>query len=213
MVPPIKNLTLTIMRKTKAEAEKTREQLLQSALDTFFQHGVSKTSLHMIAQNAGVTRGALYWHFKNKEDLFKALIQHGFQNFQTLFAEQNGSSNSLRQILLEPFDRLQHNEQQRKICIILNTKCEHTEENSAIVALHLHYIGLWEQHFCQLLKKCTANGELPPELHHERAAQYLYMVICGIIQMWQHKPQINLDETVPPLIDAAVFTLQHSPPI
>ena len=58
------------MRKTKAEAQKTREQLLQSALDTFLENGVSRTSLAAIARNAGVTRGALYWHFKNKEDLF-----------------------------------------------------------------------------------------------------------------------------------------------
>lgn len=200
------------MRKTKAEAEKTREQLLQSALDTFFQHGVSKTSLQMIAQNAGVTRGALYWHFKNKEDLFEALMQQGFQNFQTLFAEQNGSSrNSLRQILLGLFGRLQHDERQKKQCIILNTKCEHTEENRAIVALHMHYIGLWEQQFRQLLKECTDNGELPTDLHHEHAANYLHTVIGGIILMWLHDQQINLDDTAPPLIDAAVFTLQHSP--
>lgn len=59
------------MRKTKAEAQKTREQLLQSTLDTFFLHGVAKTPLQAIARNAGVTRGALYWHFKNKENCLK----------------------------------------------------------------------------------------------------------------------------------------------
>ena len=54
------------MRKTKAEALKTREYLMLSALDTFYERGVSRASLNEIAQNAGVTRGALYWHFKNK---------------------------------------------------------------------------------------------------------------------------------------------------
>ena len=73
------------MRKTKAEAQKTREQLLQSALDTFYRQGVAKTPLQAIARNAGVTRGALYWHFKNKEELFEELFRQTFENFSTTF--------------------------------------------------------------------------------------------------------------------------------
>ena len=68
------------MRKTKAEALQTRQDLLLSALNVFYQHGVARASLNEIARNAGVTRGALYWHFKNKEDLFDALFQLIFQD-------------------------------------------------------------------------------------------------------------------------------------
>lgn len=59
------------MRKTKAEALKTREELLLSALDTFYERGISRASLNEIAQTAGVTRGALYWHFKIKRHYLK----------------------------------------------------------------------------------------------------------------------------------------------
>ena len=58
------------MRKTKEEAQQTRSNLLNAALNVFYERGVSKASLDEIAKTAGVTRGALYWHFKNKEDLF-----------------------------------------------------------------------------------------------------------------------------------------------
>lgn len=75
------------MRKTKAEAQKTREQLLQSALDTFYRQGVAKTPLQAIARNAGVTRGALYWHFRNKEELFEELFRQTFENFSTTFSD------------------------------------------------------------------------------------------------------------------------------
>ena len=51
---------------------------MQAALDVFHQRGVARASLHEIAQAAGVTRGALYWHFKNKEDLFDALFARIF---------------------------------------------------------------------------------------------------------------------------------------
>ncbi len=57
-------------RKTKQQAEETRQQILDAAVREFSAHGVSGTSLTDIAVAAGVTRGAIYWHFKNKVDLF-----------------------------------------------------------------------------------------------------------------------------------------------
>ena len=62
------------MRKTKLEAEKTRQHLLDAALEVFWRKGVTSASLQEIAEEAGVTRGALYWHFANKEALFEALF-------------------------------------------------------------------------------------------------------------------------------------------
>ena len=58
------------MRKTKEEAYQIRCNLLDAALTVFYERGVAQASLDEIAKAAGVTRGALYWHFKNKEDLF-----------------------------------------------------------------------------------------------------------------------------------------------
>ena len=60
-------------RRTKAEAEETRQRILDAAERLFFVDGVSRTSLELIANAAGVTRGAIYWHFKNKVELFEAL--------------------------------------------------------------------------------------------------------------------------------------------
>lgn len=57
-------------RKTKQQAEETRQEILDAAIKTFSERGVSATSLADIAKSAGVTRGAIYWHFKNKVDLF-----------------------------------------------------------------------------------------------------------------------------------------------
>lgn len=58
------------MRKTKEQAEQTRQKILNAARKMFFQNGVAKTSLEHIAKEAGVTRGAIYWHFKDKTALF-----------------------------------------------------------------------------------------------------------------------------------------------
>lgn len=60
-------------RKTRAEADQTRRLLLDSALELFRRQGVVNTTLNQIAGNAGMTRGAVYWHFPNKEAIILAL--------------------------------------------------------------------------------------------------------------------------------------------
>ena len=62
-----------MVRKTKEEAERTRLQIIAAARRTFHQCGVSRTSLEKIAAAAGVTRGAVYWHFADKAALFFAM--------------------------------------------------------------------------------------------------------------------------------------------
>src|SRR5690606_41278730 len=63
-----------VARRTKAEAEATREAILDAAEEVFIENGVSRATLEQIARRAGVTRGAVYWHFKDKNDLFTAMI-------------------------------------------------------------------------------------------------------------------------------------------
>ncbi|RCX31787.1 TetR family transcriptional regulator [Thioalbus denitrificans] len=60
-------------RKTRTEADRTRRVLLDSALELFRRQGVVHTTLNQIAANAGMTRGAVYWHFRNKEEIILAL--------------------------------------------------------------------------------------------------------------------------------------------
>ena len=61
------------MRRTKAEAAETRAAVLAAAEKMFFEKGVSNSRLEDIASAAGVTRGAVYWHFASKTDLFLEL--------------------------------------------------------------------------------------------------------------------------------------------
>lgn len=54
--------------------EATIKKILQSANDEFTEHGFEQASVRVIAKNAGVTPGAIYKHFKSKEDIFKAIV-------------------------------------------------------------------------------------------------------------------------------------------
>ena len=74
-------------RRTKADAQTTRNNLLDAAEQLFQSRGVSHTSLNDIATAAGTTRGAIYWHFKDKADLFNAMMERVTMPCETAIAE------------------------------------------------------------------------------------------------------------------------------
>ena len=63
-----------MVRRTKEEAQETRRQILEAAEKAFYERGVARTTLADIATLAGVTRGAIYWHFSNKAELVQAML-------------------------------------------------------------------------------------------------------------------------------------------
>ncbi len=63
-----------MVRRTKEEAQETRAQIIEAAEKAFYKRGVARTTLADIAELAGVTRGAIYWHFNNKAELVQALL-------------------------------------------------------------------------------------------------------------------------------------------
>ena len=65
-------------RRTKDEAEATRNALLDAAEKMFYKRGVTRTSLEEVAKAAGMTRGAVYWHFKDKIELCEAMLDRVF---------------------------------------------------------------------------------------------------------------------------------------
>ncbi len=90
-----------MVRKTKEDAELTRQRIIDAARVVFLARGVSRSTLEHIATQAGVTRGAVYWHFSNKTDLFHAMREQVFLPLidrmdDTLLVE--GSENPLTRI-------------------------------------------------------------------------------------------------------------------
>lgn len=74
-------------RKTKQEAEQTYHALLDAAGRLFIQQGVATTTLNQIATEAQMTRGAIYWHFKNKDAVVQALWERNAETLHQGFSE------------------------------------------------------------------------------------------------------------------------------
>ena len=87
-----------MVRKTKEEAMNTRARIMDAAIELFADRGFARTSLEEIAEAAGVTRGAVYWHFKNKFDLISAIHEDMHTELMSELDRKSTRLNSSHQI-------------------------------------------------------------------------------------------------------------------
>ncbi|EEP67601.1 TetR family transcriptional regulator [Kingella oralis] len=182
------------MRKTKTEAQKTRQHLLDAALEVFWRDGVTRASLQAIAQEAGVTRGALYWHFKNKEDLFETLFEQQYADFFAAFNDQTLRDNQdvwthLQHNLTAMFETLATRESKHKFCNVMFSKCEQTAGNETITELACRYHRLFQKQIAYALQLSREQGRLPENTDIELAAIYLESSLVGLIKIWIDEPE------------------------
>jgi TetR/AcrR family acrAB operon transcriptional repressor len=89
------------MRRTKEDAEQTRTAILDAAERVFRERAIDAATLDGISRAAGVTRGAFYWHFKDKTDLLSALQARSSLPQEELLAYDETSSTD------DPFEFLE----------------------------------------------------------------------------------------------------------
>ena len=117
------------MRRTKEEAEATRAKLLKTALSVFSAKGYAAATLDDVAKAAKVTRGAIYWHFKSKADLYNTLIQELSARGATVVQQALAEGGTFIEILRRIFVRL---------CAVV----EDDKEARAVMELGLFKTGL-----------------------------------------------------------------------
>ena len=91
------------MRRTKEEAAITREQLLKKALAVFSKKGYAATTLEDIAREAEVTRGAIYWHFGSKAELYNTLVREYSDRGNQIMGQAVSEGGTLLDILRRVF--------------------------------------------------------------------------------------------------------------
>lgn len=204
------------MKRTPEQARQTRESLLRAALEVFDRRGVARASLSEIAAEAGVTRGALYWHFKSREELFDALFQRLFSEYGLRLASDIRSGapdmlGALRQALLQHFERVERNATHRKLFRILHLKCEHTDDNAAIAALMPGYLRIWDELVHPALALCVRQGALPATLDVQAASLHLHALLVGLVHLWLLRPERTpLQQQAAHTIDAALDAMRTS---
>ncbi|WP_225000052.1 TetR/AcrR family transcriptional regulator [Cesiribacter sp. SM1] len=198
------------MKRTRSEAEETRNRLLQAGLSVFLERGFDRTSLEEIAQRVDMTRGAVYWHFKDKLALFEELVEKRLKPTQEqleklLKDEEIPPLQKITSFLKQALHLLAEDEEYRLSQQLLNKSC------NALPELVSHY-SLWQEKYLlaleQLYWQAQADRAVMAHISPRYLATYTLSVVNGICQHL-----LESDETVAEkrrMADQVVFLFMRS---
>jgi len=195
-----------MVRRKKEDVEKTRESLLDAAEVVFLRRGVSSASLDEIAREAGLTRGALYWHFEDKKDIFRAMHERVKLPLDIMFEQLTGGDDplqGLKAMCMHIFHSLETDVHARNVFTIMRmryedfncAKNELAQEKAAKRAqVHAKFTHVFEQIARQ---HPLAEGVSPTF-----AATALHCFVSGVLWDYLQAPELMpLKEYAQPLVD------------
>lgn len=204
-------------RCTKEEAQETRSRILDAAEDIFYAQGVTRTSLAEVAQAANVTRGAIYWHFKNKSDLFVEMCERVRLPMEAMV---KASGNDLED---DPLGQLRNNcvfilreamlnEHSRKVFAIMFHKCEFVDAADPIQIRQQESFHNGTINFERILRNAVKKGQLPQNLDTHLATTMFHASLSGLLNNWLFSPaSFDLAKDAEKLIDACIATIRNAP--
>jgi TetR/AcrR family acrAB operon transcriptional repressor len=209
-----------MVRRTKADALLTRNTLLDAAEQLFQAHGVSRTSLNDIATTAGTTRGAIYWHFKDKADLFNAMMERVTMPLEGALACAATSAETsdspllaLRESMLNALRQTANDEQTRRVFEVATHKVEYVSEMQAVRERHLRVRNQCMAMTEKALREVVRRDNIKLSMTLPTAALGLHVILDGLIQNWLLDPQaFDLEKSGRHTMDAYLAGLGFSFP-
>ena len=185
-----------MVRRTKADALATRNSLLDAAEHLFQERGVSRTSLNDIATAAGTTRGAIYWHFKDKADLFNAMMERVTMPLEGTLACTARAADataapllSLRDSMVSALRQTATDEQTRRVFEVATHKVEYVSEMQAVRDRHLQVRNECMAMTEEILQQAVARESVQLQVSVPTAALGLHVIMDGLIQNWLLDPE------------------------
>ncbi|SIO63136.1 TetR family transcriptional regulator [Paraburkholderia phenazinium] len=206
-----------MVRRTKEEALETRAGILDAAEQVFFEKGVSRTSLADIAQAAGVTRGAIYWHFANKGDLFNEMFDRVLLPLDELKAasvnpEEADPLGRLIEICTVCLRDTAADPRRRRVFDILFLKCEFVEEMGPVMARYQSNMREGLRKLEVGLRNAISKGQMPADLNTRLAATMLHAFVGGSLRDMLLLPESDdFDVHAQQMVEAMFDALRLSP--
>lgn len=180
-------------RRTKEEAAATREGILDAAEQLFVEQGVSRTTLQHIATAAGVTRGAIYWHFDDKGALFNALMERATLPLEKAIQvlDQLDAADPLRDLrdyLLTVLRVTVEDPQARRVFEIATLKMEFVDELDAARVRRHQNLEAWMARCEGRIRLACNRGEVRAGVTPRAVALGMWAMIDGLIRNWLFDP-------------------------
>ncbi len=175
-------------RKTKEEAQLTRTKILNAAERLFYERGVARTTLLDIAKAAGLTRGAIYWHFDDKGALLRAIAERDCLPSEVML--DTLASQDVDNPLLVLCQSCTHAVQdiigipsRRRVFTILMQRCEYLDDLHPIVEWNESIEKRIQERIQRIFIQIEAKGHLAPAWTADTAALALHRLLIGFIHL------------------------------
>jgi len=173
-------------RRTKAEAQETRRAIMQAAMRQFSQQGWAATSLCDVAREAGVTRGAIYWHFQNKSELLMALWQELCEPISQMLSaslneEEPDPLGQLERFLLLLLENVTTSDSHREFFRLFFNQTELNEEVAAFHRMIKEELAVYQAELKTALRNAISRRQLPADLDVAQAAVFIHCALDGLI--------------------------------
>jgi len=205
------------VRKTKAEAAITRGQLLDAAERVFRERGVASTTLGEVAAAAGVTRGAVYWHFRDKVDLLGAMCERATLPLDAIFqkASEPGPDplGTLRRTAVAALTHLAHDPRAQAVFQLVFQTCGSGAELAPLESTKERERDACLARTETLVERAVAARQLPADTDVRLAAHAVHAYVMGLMQAWVQDPRsFDLAAAAPALVESLVTGLCSHPP-
>jgi TetR/AcrR family acrAB operon transcriptional repressor len=196
-------------RKTAQEAAKTRQRIISASVSAFARDGVAHVTLEQIAGQAGVTRGAIYWHFKNKQDLLEKILdeqQHPLEQPIPTGLKFSARWQRLRQALIETASR----KDSRMLCESMLHRRE-LKGTCEPVPMRFHrFRGSLANLLQELLNRAVARGELGAQLNIPVFCELIQHCVAGaLIECVQST--VECQRKLSTVLDTLLYLLTNPP--
>jgi TetR/AcrR family acrAB operon transcriptional repressor len=181
-------------RRTKEEAAATRDSILDAAEKLFVEQGVSRTTLQHIATEAGVTRGAIYWHFDDKGALFNAMMDRATLPLEAELqvldeSESDDPLSDLRDYVLAVLRRTVEDPVARRVFEIATLKVEFVDELDAVRVRRQVNLSNWMARAERRIRLACEKKLIGCEVDPRSVALAMWIMIDGLIRNWMFDPK------------------------
>lgn len=179
---------------TKRETEEIRrEQILKSAIRCISRQGYHQTTMDDIASEAGLSKGALYWYFKSKDDVMAALCKQQCDEHLEVLREFAEQKMSIKELTLKTGDKiielLLHEPDQYKMSFEFWAL---SDENEQVKRAHGEVHKIWQETVSNLIKSGIKNGEIKPNIHAKELSIALLAIFDGIFIGYSFDKTLNI---------------------
>jgi TetR/AcrR family acrAB operon transcriptional repressor len=178
------------LRRTKQQSERTRQDILAAARKVFARQGVTRTTFEEIAASAGVTRGAIYWHFADKTELFFAMREQVAVpmidqiDLALLRADGSDPLAGVERFLRGILGALESDPAARRTFQIMGFKCEYVGELERELGLQRLRCSELVSKLTQTYGRARRAGQLRAGLRPSMAALETCSFVIGLTRLW-----------------------------